>query len=66
MRAARPAGSVASRVAITHVLYRLVGWIADVWLGVNDQPRLALRGEGILRVEISAEQHAGGVPWQFA
>jgi hypothetical protein len=35
---------VEALLAIQHVLQRVVGWVADVGLGVYDQPRLALGG----------------------
>jgi len=41
--------------AIQHVLQRVVGRIAVIGLGIDNQPRLALSSEDVLGMEIGAE-----------
>jgi hypothetical protein len=56
--------SVKPKIAVEQVLQGVVGGVADMGHGVDNEPRLPLGGKNIAGVQITAEQHpaiaAGG------
>src|SRR5215472_14855120 len=43
-------------LTVEHVLEHVVRGVADIWLGVDDQPRCSYRSENVVTVQVRAQQ----------
>jgi len=48
---------VQTDVTVEQVLESIIGGVADVGLGVDEQPRLPLGGKDVAGMQVGAQQH---------